>query len=326
MKTKFLVQCPRSRDDIMCLFPFFLKLNEFYPEAEINVVVDKGLEEVLELLPFKIRIYPLPESLNTIAGIHKFAVNVKDVFNIDFFFDFSFDLKGALTGFCFRAKTRVGEELGAKKFLFNKKMGVAPNRTPLDLIAINYLNSILDVEIDDFFYRLPEIEDGEEEQESNVHQLFEDTRPHFFLLKNSTKNFELWKEFLLLMDRGIVVIWDMKNLAQWQEFKGHPELKVELIIQGEVEGLSFLPDLIKKSEYIVTDDKYLAHACIFYEKRAFLFCNDDYTQINSNYFSNIEDLIITEQDDVVEIYKNGKRKEIRVMDEVQDLIHDVMKL
>ncbi len=323
MKTKFLIQGPRDKDKLVSLFPFFIKLNEFFPDSEVNVIVDKGLEDVLELLPHKVRIYPLPESLNTIIGIHKFAVNVKDVFNIDHFFDFSFDFKGALTGFSFRAKNRVGEDSGGKKLLYTTKMGVAPHNTPIDLISINYLNTILESDMDDFFFKLPEIQD---EEEDNVHELFENTNPNFFLLKNSKKNFYLWKELILLMDSGVVVIWDMKNLSFWQELKSHENLKVELIIQGEVEGLSFLPDLIEKSQYILTDDKYLAHACLFYEKRAFLFCENDYTRINSNYFSNIDDLIITEDCDVVEIFKDGKKKEVRVMDEVLDLIHDVMKL
>ncbi|GEM_PF-4158297 len=324
MKTKFLIQGPRDRDKVVSLFPFFMKLNEYFPEAEVNVVIDKGLEDVLELLPHKVRVYPLPESLNTIVGIHKFAVNVTDVFNVDYFFDFSFDYKGALTGFCFRAKNRIGENSGGKRLLYTKKMEIASNLTALDLISINYLNSILEKDMDDFFYQLPEKIAVEEE--SNVYQLFEDTKPNFFLLKNSEKNFELWKELLLLMDSGTVVIWDMKNLNFWQEFKSDENLKVELIIQGEVEGQSFLPELIKKAEYVITDDKPLAHACIFYEKRAFLFSEDNYTRIQSNYFSNVEDLIITEENDVVEIFKDGKKKEIRVMDEVLDLIHDVMKL
>ncbi|WP_372654601.1 glycosyltransferase family 9 protein [Halobacteriovorax sp.] len=324
MKTKFLIQGPRDRDKVVSLFPFFIKLNELFPDAEVNVIIDKGLEDVLELLPHKVRIYPLPADLNTIVGIHKFAVNVTDVFNIDHFFDFSFDYKGALTGFCFRAKNRVGENSGGKRLLYTKKMDIAASSAALDSISINYLNTVLDKEMNDFFYKLPESEDNQ--AESNVHQLFETEKPNFFLLKNTDKDFELWKEFLLLMESGIAVIWDMKNLSLWQEFKSDENLKVELIIQGEVEGQSFLPELIKKSEYVITDDKSLAHACIFFEKRAFLFSEDSYTRIHSNYFSSVEDLIITEDNDVVEIFKDGKKKEIRVMDEVLDLIHDVMKL
>lgn len=324
MRKKFLIQAPRTREGIMTLFPFFIKLYERFENAEVNVVVDKGLEEVLDLLPQKVRVYTLPEGMNTVLGIHKFAVNVTDIFNIDYFFDFAFDLKGALTGFYFRSKERVGENLAFKRVLYNRRMEAAQNFSPLDLVSINYLNSILENEIEDFFYKLPENEEVKEE--SNVHQLFEDKRPNFFLIKNSEKDFELWKELLLLMDNGIAVVWDMKNLEKWKEFKSHDDLKVELIIQGEVSGQSFLPELVNKSQYVLTDDKCFAHACIFYEKRAFLFCEDDYQIIHSNYFSNVEDLIITEDSDVVEIFKGGKKKEVRVMDEVLDLIHDVMKL
>ena len=323
MKTKFLIQGPRDKEKLVSLFPFFIKLDELFPEAEVNVIVDKGLEDILELLPHKVRVYPLPETLNSVIGIHKFAVNVRDVFNIDHFFDFSFDFKGALTGFCFRAKNRVGEDSGGKRLLYTTKVESSGTSTPIDLVSIKYLNTILESDVEDFFYQLPETEDQEE---SNVHQLFEEVKPHFFLIKNTDKGFDLWKELILLMDSGTAVVWDMKNLSLWQELKSHRDLKVELIIQGEVEGLSFLPELINKSEYILTDDKYFAHACLFYEKRAFLFCEDNYTRINSNYFSNVDDLIITEDCDVIEIFKSGKKKSVRVMDEILDLIHDVMKL
>lgn len=319
---KFLIQSPREKDKILLTFPFFLQLQSKFPNAQINVIVDKGLEEYYELLPFKVKIYPLPERLNSLTGIHKFAVNVKDVFNIDYFFDFAMDSKGAFTGVSFRSKVRVGERLGAKKLLYTNKIEVDSKGIPFDELTLKYLNSILDEEVSDFFYSAPEIE----ERDDNVVKLFNEGDQSFFLLKNSDLSFEVWKNLLLLMDRGRVVIWDMKNLEKWQEFKSDERLKVDLIIQGEVVGLSFLRELLPKCSYCLTDDSFLAHVSYFYNKRSFLFSPSNLKRINSKYFSSVEDIIHMDQDDVVEIYKFGEKKEVRVMDEVLDFIHNVMKL
>ncbi|OUR98941.1 hypothetical protein A9Q84_05885 [Halobacteriovorax marinus] len=319
---KFLIQSPREKENILLTFPFFIQLKEKFPDAQINVIVNKGLEEHFELLPFKVNIYPLPERLDSLTGIHKFAVNVTDVFNIDYFFDLARDPKGAFTGMSFRSKIRVGEDKGLKKFLYTKKIEYSEIEVPFDELTVKYLNSILETDLPDFFYSAPEIE----KLDDNVVKLFDEGDSSFFLLKNNDLSFEVWKELLLLMESGRVVIWDMKNLDQWREFKADPKLKVELIIQGEVAGLSFLRELLPKCTYVLTDDDFLAHVSYFYQKRSFLFSPSDLKRVNSKFFSNVEDMIHMEDGDVVEIYKFGEKKDIKVMDEVLDFIHDVMKL
>ena len=319
---KILVQAPRSIENILLAFPFFIKLKENYPDAKIYVVVDSGLEECLELLPYKVDIYPLPKRLNTIPGIHKFAVNVKDIFNIEYFFDLAMDHKGALMGFSFRAKNRFGTNEGMKKFLYTDKIEPFSEFITLDERYISLLSKSLENPIGDFFISAPELN-----KESNVVPLFEsEVSVDFFLLKNCNLPFSFWKKVIMMMDSGRAVIWDQKNLELWQAFKSSGESKVELIIQGEVSGLSSLRELVPKSHYILTDDFSFAQATYFYEKRPFLFSNSDIIFSRSKYFSNVENIILLDENDPVSLMTYGEKKEISVPSEVVDYILETMNV
>jgi hypothetical protein len=319
---KLLVQAPRSRELILLAFPFFMKLKELNNDAKIYTVVDSGLEETLELLPFKIEIYPLPKRLNSVAGIHKFAVNVKDIFNIDEFYDLALDHKGALTGFSFRAKKRFGVDQGIKKLMYTDKLKPFSDSISFDERYIQLLNLSLDKPVSDFFYSSPEIV----KEESNVIKLFDEGSNDFFLLRNTGLSFDFWKKIIKMMDRGRVVIWDMENVDKWQMLKSDGELKVELIIQGEVTGLSFLRELVVKSSFVLTDDKLFAQSCYFFEKRPFLFSNESIEFSQSKYFSNIENIIQVEGDDPVSIMTYGEEKDVVVASEVVDYICETMNI
>lgn len=319
---KILVQAPRSRENILLSFPFFMKLRESFPSAIIYVVIDSGLEENIELLPFKVEIYPLPERLNTLPGIHKFAVNVKDVFNIEYFFDLAMDRKGALTGFSFRAKNRIGVNEGIKRLMYTDRVEPFSQTMSLDERYINLLNKSLKNPIEDFFFSAPDLNKNE-----NVIPLFEkEVTVDFFLLKNTDLPFGLWKKIILMMDGGRAVIWDHENLELWQALKSSGESKVELIIQGEASGLSLLRELVPKAHYTLTDDFALAQSTYFYEKRSFLFSDSDFEFSKSKYFSNIENIILLEDNDPVALMTYGEKKEISVPSEVVDYILETMNL
>jgi hypothetical protein len=319
---KILVQAPRSSENILLAFPFFIKLKESYPEAKIYVVVDSGLEENLELLPFKVEIYPLPQRLNSIPGIHKFAVNVKDIFNIELFFDLAMDHKGALTGFSFRAKRRFGVNEGIKKVMYTNKVNPFSDTVSLDERFINILNLSLENPISDFFFSAPDLKN-----DSNVVQLFEkEVNVDFFLIKNSSLPFSVWKNIILMMDSGRAVVWDQENLELWQALKSSGESKVELIIQGEVSGLSFLREIVPKSHFILTDDFSFAQSTYFFEKRSFLFSDSNFEFSKSKYFSNIENIILLEDNDPVSLMTYGEKKDISVPSEVVDYILETMNI
>ncbi|WP_127717701.1 glycosyltransferase family 9 protein [Halobacteriovorax sp. HLS] len=318
---KILVQSPRTKDEIILSFPFFIKLKEKYPESRIYVIVDSGLEEILELLPFKVEIYPLPQKLNTVAGIHKFAVNVKDIFNIELFFDLALDHKGALTGFSFRARKRIGPLEGVKKFLYTDKIEPRSATTSLDEYFVELLNKSLEEPVEDFFFSVPDLTQNE-----NVINLFSEDKVDFFLLRNTALSFDFWKDILMLMDKGRVVIWDQNNIEQWHMLKSSGNLKVELIIQGEVSGLSFLRDLVIKSEFVLTDDICFAQSTYFYEKRSFLFANEEVQFSNTKYFSNVENIILLENEDPISLMTFGQKKELTVPSQVVDYIYETMNI
>ena len=318
---KILVQAPRNINLIISSFPFFIKLREMNRDSIIYVVVDSGLEESLELLPFKVQIYPLPERLNTVAGIHKFAVNVKDIFNVDEFFDLALDHKGAVLGLSFRCKKRFGIDEGMRKLLYTDRASSFSSSMSYDERFITLLNLSLEKPIEDFFFSSPE-----STKDSNVIKLFDEDPESFFLLYNKNLSFEFWKKIILMMDAGRVIIWDMENVEKWKLFKSSRESKVELIIQGETEGLSSIRQIVPKTSFVVTDDICLAHACYFFNKRSFLFADKNMSFLNSRYFSNVENVIEVEGEDPVAVSTYGQRKEIMVSSEVVDYIVEFMNI
>lgn len=119
---KILVRAPEKEEDIILSFPFMHALKEEFPQDQINVIAPEGIHDLYGFLPFELAIHPFPIKNNTLPGIHHYAYNLHDVFNIDIYFDLIDDFKSAFMGFAFRSKIRMGSDEGMKRYLLTKRL------------------------------------------------------------------------------------------------------------------------------------------------------------------------------------------------------------
>ena len=97
-------------------------VKEEFPNEQISIIGPEKIYDLYRFLPFEVLIYPFPSNKNTLPGIHHFAYNLNDVFNIDIYFDLIDDFKSAFMGFAFRSKVRIGSDEGMKRYLLTKRL------------------------------------------------------------------------------------------------------------------------------------------------------------------------------------------------------------
>ncbi|MFZ4713970.1 MAG: glycosyltransferase family 9 protein [Bacteriovoracaceae bacterium] len=139
---KILIRLPNWLGDIMMSFPFLHAIQNVYPEAELMIIIKPQYRELMELLPFKVRVieYDKKRDGGLPHHIHKFSVNQKLIFNIDLFFCLPPSFSSAFMGQSFRAKARVGYTGEWRSFLLTHKkakpVGVHRSEEYLELIDL----------------------------------------------------------------------------------------------------------------------------------------------------------------------------------------------
>ncbi|MBT3981088.1 MAG: glycosyltransferase family 9 protein [Bacteriovoracaceae bacterium] len=109
---KIAVCLPQDLGGVVDSLPFLMELCECYADEnkiEFSIICPKEYTELMEVIPYEIDIYPFDvDKEGSIPGVHKYAVNLKHVYNIDAFFTLPDEYYAALMGLCFRATDRVG--------------------------------------------------------------------------------------------------------------------------------------------------------------------------------------------------------------------------
>lgn len=109
MIDKILIQLPDDKDEVISILPFLMSLNNHYPNSEKNIFMIEDNSQYLEILPFKKKIYLIPEEIfQSSLLIHKYCANLNEVFNIDLSISLNLNWKSALLGFGFRSRNRLG--------------------------------------------------------------------------------------------------------------------------------------------------------------------------------------------------------------------------
>lgn len=119
---RLLVKLPPSEVEIVQSFSFFHYLVARFPEHKLDVIVNEGFEYLIKFLPFKITAHTLPNNKNDYFGIHHYAQNLHEVFNIDIFIDLEGNMKSSYLGINFKAKTRIGPKTTIGKVFYNNPL------------------------------------------------------------------------------------------------------------------------------------------------------------------------------------------------------------
>ncbi len=129
-------------DQVIQTFPIIRTLKLKIPDCDIFVIIEDGHEKSYDFLTEKVNCFVLPEKSRTISGIHKYCVNLKDIFNIDVYFDLEGSLHSALLGLSFRALMRFGHNEGMRKYLYTNRLpGIS--HLPFDTKGLKLAGSYL---------------------------------------------------------------------------------------------------------------------------------------------------------------------------------------
>jgi hypothetical protein len=122
---KFLLHTDGSKEQsLYCLYLAHVA-NTNLEDVEINVLQPKGVNqfEYLKLSPFEVNVFNYDAKVVTsMPKAHKFAYNLHDVFNIDYFIDFQKTATSAFLGTAFRAENRVGKASRIRNLLLSKEI------------------------------------------------------------------------------------------------------------------------------------------------------------------------------------------------------------
>lgn len=119
---KVFIIAPEKKNEVADLVIFFEALKYQYENIEINISGERENIKGLALIDKNIRLYPYPEKLKSAPSAHKFAYNLKEVFNIDIVFDFEGTVKSAVLCLTLRPSLKVGKTQGINGVFYDHKM------------------------------------------------------------------------------------------------------------------------------------------------------------------------------------------------------------
>jgi len=328
---KILIVAPRDKVGIVSCYPFFYKLNELYPEAQINIIVAQGLASYCNFLSFKVYVYELPDDKNTFFGIHHFCVNLHDVFNIDLSFDLVSDFKSSFLAFSFRSKKRYGYITGWNKLFLNEKLEKTPHRD-LSVRGLELLNK-LEPELELSTFEMgPEIVEPiikEETEGAEVIPLFKKEKNQFIFvvikeLLGESK--DLWIEFFNLFESQKFIFIQDKDINLKKDFIPLLSEKNEYFIQPET-GPEVVTELIEKSHTFLTNEYWFYLMASSRKKLGFYFTDRPQEVTPLCYLRSGNKVIEMDKASMIKIDNGlGEKKDIRVTDEVLDFIHETVGL
>ena len=119
---KILIKAPKSCEEKIASFPLLHAVKEEFPRSQINIICDEGDLNAYQWLPFAVNVYYLPMAKRSLFGIHHFAYNLLEVFNIDYYIDLENSFQSAFMGLAFRGRKRVGYINGRNRFFLTNKL------------------------------------------------------------------------------------------------------------------------------------------------------------------------------------------------------------
>ncbi len=135
---KILVRLPNWLGDVVMSTAFIRALKATYPEARIDVIVKKGLQDILSYCTAASHVFVYSGSVHSgLAGNRKFGKTIP--YPYDLFFCLPDSFSSAWMGYATQSKTRVGYKKELRSMLlhkaYSKKKGLHRVEEYLDLLA-----------------------------------------------------------------------------------------------------------------------------------------------------------------------------------------------
>lgn len=273
----FLIRVEGSDKEFTSLLPLLVVLLKKFPEGRINIITDENFIVPSEWLPSRCYVFNIPDSKKeTVFGVHHFAANLHEVFNIDYYIDFVNDFYSAFLGLNFRAKKKIGLAGGPKSYLYNVSMesfsGMFPDQKKISVLEhiegigledVEYIESDIVREYDKVLFDLSFIEDeGAQEKVSALIQSFEGMKLYGYVPREMEEDFdrpelmnkleifsEFKKDILSNIQRFDIVISDSLLFCQLALLAG----RRTLLILPEGQQLEVFNSMTS------------SHCCLYYE-------------------------------------------------------------
>ncbi|MCB9060252.1 MAG: hypothetical protein H6622_01865 [Halobacteriovoraceae bacterium] len=324
---KYLIASARDLDSATLCFPFLHALHQEDEQAEINIIVPEDFYNIYRALPFHVRVFEIPQQKETILGIHHFAYNLKDVFNIDTFFDFANNFKSSLIGLFFKAKNRIGNREGMRKFIINHQVE-RKSYLNSDSDFLSYYESNFKKPVNGF-----KVIGDDTEYVKNQYLEYS-----YFLIifeneKTTDENLKMWKSFFKGFKETNFIIWNkdiQKNLYETEEFfkKFIEDLNDDNeYILSKNPDVSELNKLIFGSKCVFTDAQWASTYCAYFGVSSFFFNKAPHGPDKHRHFRIYPNSIHLNQNKIpFLISTRSETKGIGNMSEAIDYIHQYLNI
>ena len=273
---KILISAPSSIDQIIKTYPMIhLIENEMNP-SEINIVVNETLAPYLSFLEVKCNIYPLPIKKNTLWGVHHFAYNLKEVFNIDTYFDLIGNIKSGILGQSFRCIDRVGIRKNKLTPLFinHPKELSLEDSDDFDTFAVKLFSEYLNKNFDDSIITA---------DKGSLNSTYEGSPFINIIISNLdllTEKNNLLKDFFECFDKEVFKIYIIGDFNKDQIDKRLEDYKKSLsknnhyFFKTHFDQDELIKN-IKNSIVNISEMNWIGTLCSYYGKSSYVFNNEN---------------------------------------------------
>ncbi len=116
---KFLLRVKGDEVEFASVLPIANAIVNEHEDNQVAIVYNDTIDVDDFWLPSRCWAYPISKKeTESMFAAHKFAANLHDIFNTDFYFDFVNDMYSAVLGLAFRANTKIGLQGGPKSFFY----------------------------------------------------------------------------------------------------------------------------------------------------------------------------------------------------------------
>ena len=125
---RILIRLPNWLGDMVMSVGFVRAVHQQFPDAEIDVICKKGMEDLLTYFPFIHQQFIFSKAQNKgVFGAYKFVKKNCTKNNYDIFFSLPNSFSAALMGFATQSKKRIGFKNEGRSFLLTNSYSIPKN-------------------------------------------------------------------------------------------------------------------------------------------------------------------------------------------------------
>lgn len=303
----FLIRIKGEDKQIVSLYPLIYTILKQDNQNKINIIVDEDFVQNQLFLPKGVRTYNIPKSkVDGVFGVHHFAANLHEVFNVDYFIDFICDFHSAFIGLAFKAKKRIGLAGGPKSYFYTH--------------TLNSFSGLFDDEkLLSVKKLIPEIE------ACNTFEFKIDTVREFNLCFIDLSCFQdeqyLKRLEILLEIIDLPVFYYIPPDLEEVFVEDESELLKTIKSKGQVftDPIESLADKIVNFEMVITNNYLFSIFCHLYNRRVLFVCDHTFVIPNCR-FIDLQTLILQYSGEDLYKYGIGELKDVRVPSEIFDYL------